>query len=99
MTVLRTSILCALALVRLSAALHAAKPVTDGLVPSADEYTVLVGKVTIGTIDAHMGCRRMKCYENRIAAATRVSVALRRVVSSRAPKRRRRPSSLRLVAR
>jgi hypothetical protein len=44
----------ALVLVLLSTALYAAKPVTDGLVPSADDYTVLAGKVTIGTINAHM---------------------------------------------
>jgi len=44
----------ALVLALFSTALHAAKPVTNGLVPSADDYTVLAGKVTIGTIDAHM---------------------------------------------
>jgi hypothetical protein len=40
-------------LVLLSTALYAAKPVTAGPLPSADDYTVLAGKVTIGTIDAH----------------------------------------------
>ncbi len=43
-----------LVLVLLSTPLYAAKPLTDGPMPSADEYTVLAGKVTIGTIDAHM---------------------------------------------
>jgi hypothetical protein len=44
----------ALVLVLFSTALYAAKPVTDGPMPSPDDYTVLAGKVTIGTIDAHM---------------------------------------------
>jgi hypothetical protein len=42
-----------LVFVLLSTALYAAKPVTDGPLPPADDYTVLAGKVTIGTIDAH----------------------------------------------
>ncbi len=44
----------ALVLILLSTSLYAAKPVTDGPMPSADDYTVLAGKVTIGTIDVHM---------------------------------------------
>ena len=44
----------AVVLVFLSTALYAAKPVSDGLMPSPDDYTVLAGKVTIGTIDGHM---------------------------------------------
>lgn len=43
----------AMVLVLLSTALYAAKPLTDGPLPPADDYTVLAGKVTIGTIDAH----------------------------------------------
>jgi len=38
----------------LSTALYAARPVMDGPLPPADDYTVLAGKVTIGTVDAHM---------------------------------------------
>src|SRR5258707_1148039 len=44
----------ALVLVLLSRSLYAAKPVTDGPLPAADDYTVLAGKVTIATIDEHM---------------------------------------------
>jgi hypothetical protein len=43
-----------LVVVLLSTAMYGAKPVTDGQMPSPDDYTVLAGKVTIGTIDAHM---------------------------------------------
>jgi len=43
----------ALVLALLSTASYAARPVTDGPLPSADDYTVLAGKVTIGTLDAH----------------------------------------------
>lgn len=43
----------ALVLVLLATVAYAAKPVTDGPLPPADDYTVLAGKVTIGTIDAH----------------------------------------------
>ncbi|HEX7680301.1 MAG TPA: hypothetical protein VF713_19370 [Thermoanaerobaculia bacterium] len=46
-------IVLALVLVLLSTALYAAKPLTNGPLPPADEYTVLAGKVTIGTVDAH----------------------------------------------
>ncbi len=45
--------LMALVLVFLSTALYAAKQSPDGPLPAADDYTVLAGKVTIGTIDAH----------------------------------------------
>jgi len=40
-------------LVLLSTSLYAAKPVTDGPLPPADDYAVLAGKVIIATIDAH----------------------------------------------
>ena len=43
----------ALVLVFLSTALYAAKSQPGGPLPAADDYTVLAGKVTIGTIDAH----------------------------------------------
>jgi hypothetical protein len=43
----------ALVLVFLSTALYAAKQSPDGPLPAADDYTVLTGKVAIGTIDAH----------------------------------------------
>src|SRR5205814_8765227 len=43
----------ALVLALVSTALYAARPVTDGPLPSADDYSVLAGKVTIGTLDAH----------------------------------------------
>lgn len=43
-----------LVLLLLSTALYAAKPVTDRPMPTPDDYTVMAGKVTIGTIDAHM---------------------------------------------
>jgi len=41
-------------LVFISMAAYAAKPFADGRLPSADDYTVLSGKVTIGTVDAHL---------------------------------------------
>jgi hypothetical protein len=40
----------AIAVCLLSTALYAAKPLTDGPLPPADDYTVLTGKVTIGTV-------------------------------------------------
>jgi hypothetical protein len=43
----------ALILVLLSTAVYAARPGNDGPLPPADDYSVLAGKVTIGTIDAH----------------------------------------------
>lgn len=43
-------ILIVIAVCFLSTALYAAKPLTDSPLPSADDYTVLTGKVTIGTI-------------------------------------------------
>jgi hypothetical protein len=46
-------IVLTLVLVFLSTALYAAKSVPDGPLPAPDEYTVLAGKVWIGTIDAH----------------------------------------------
>jgi len=49
---MRKSVL-ALVLVLLSSALYAAKSVPNGPLPAPDEYTVLAGKVWIGTIDAH----------------------------------------------
>jgi hypothetical protein len=45
--------LMALVLVFLSTALYAAKQSPDGPLPAADDYTVLTGKVAIGTVDAH----------------------------------------------
>lgn len=42
--------IAAIAFCILSTALYAAKPVTDSPLPPADDYTVLTGKVTIGTI-------------------------------------------------
>jgi hypothetical protein len=45
--------LMALVLVFLSTALYAARQSPDGRLPAADDYTVLTGKVAIGTIDAH----------------------------------------------
>ena len=42
-----------LVLAFLSTALYAAKSQPDGPLPAADDYTVLAGKVTIGTVDAH----------------------------------------------
>jgi len=50
---MRKSIL-ALILLLLSTATYAARPVTDGPLPPADDYTVLAGKVTITTINEHM---------------------------------------------
>jgi hypothetical protein len=44
----------ALLFVLFSTAVYAAKPVTDGPLPPADDYTVLAGKVTIGTVGEHM---------------------------------------------
>jgi len=44
----------ALLVVLLSTAAYAAKPATDGPLPPADDYTVLKGKVTIGTLNEHM---------------------------------------------
>jgi hypothetical protein len=44
----------ALILVLLSTAVYAAKSQPDGPLPLADDYTVLAGKVTIGTIGEHM---------------------------------------------
>jgi hypothetical protein len=46
--------LTALALVLLSTVLYAAKPPLDGPLPSADEFTMLTGKVTISTVNDHM---------------------------------------------
>ncbi len=43
----------ALALVFLSTALYAARQSPDGPLPAADDYTVLTGKVVIGSVDAH----------------------------------------------
>jgi len=42
-----------LVLVLVSTALYGAKPLTDGPLPPADDYSVLSGQATIGTIDAH----------------------------------------------
>lgn len=42
-----------LVFVFLATAVYAAKPIIDGPLPPADDYTVLAGQVTIGTIDAH----------------------------------------------
>lgn len=44
----------AVVLVLLSGAVYAAKPVLDGPLPPADDYTVLAGKVTIATVGEHM---------------------------------------------
>jgi hypothetical protein len=44
----------ALVLVLFSTAVYAAKPVIDGPLPPADDYTVLAGKVTIATVGEHM---------------------------------------------
>lgn len=44
----------ALMLVLLSTAAYAAKPVIDGPLPPADDYTVLAGKVTIATVSEHV---------------------------------------------
>jgi hypothetical protein len=49
---MRKSIM-ALLFVLLATSLYAAKPVTDGPLPAADDYAVLAGKVIIATIDAH----------------------------------------------
>jgi len=46
--------LLALVLVLLSTAVYAAKPVIDGPLPPADDYTVLAGKVTIANLGEHM---------------------------------------------
>src|SRR3954466_5625279 len=45
--------LLALVLVLLSTAVYATRPLTDGPLPPADDYVVLSGKVTVGTIDTH----------------------------------------------
>jgi hypothetical protein len=44
----------ALVLVLFSTAIYAAKPVIDGPLPPAGDYTVLAGKVTIATVGEHM---------------------------------------------
>lgn len=46
--------LAAIALALLSAPIYSAKPVTDVPLPSAEDYTVLRGKVTIGTINPYL---------------------------------------------
>lgn len=45
--------LLVLVLVLFSTAVYAARPGADGPLPPADDYVVLAGRVTIGTIDAH----------------------------------------------
>ena len=49
---MRKTLLALIAVLSATAA-FAARPGNDGPLPTADDYTVLAGKVTIGTIDAH----------------------------------------------